>query len=598
MRNRFHKVDYCVVGGGLAGMCAAISAARGGIKVAIIQDRPVFGGNASSEIRMWICGAGGKDNRETGIIEELQLENRYRNQRSNYSLWDSILYEKIRFEPNITMLLNCSCNDIEMDGMRIKAVKAWQLTTETWHTVEAKLFADCSGDSILAPLSGAEFRHGREAKHEYNEGIAPEKADHKTMGQSCLIQARETDSAQTFVPPKWANRYTSCDEFPFREHSISETQNFWWLEIGGEKDTVHDTEEIRDELLRIAYGVWDHIKNHCDNEDKAVNWELDWVGVLPGKRESRRYIGDYVLNQNDVTNEGRFDDLISFGGWPMDDHHPAGFHYEGEPTTFHPAPSPFGIPYRCLYSRNIENLFCAGRNISVTHAAMSSTRVMATCATLGQAVGTAAVIAVRDDLTPRGVYMKKISQLQNMLQEDDCYLPWRKRRIPELSINAQLTASDGEPAALRNGIDRSLDGEDNGWFAKKGDWLEYRFAESTQIMQARIVFDSDLNRLIRTKKLDPKQVHGNNDPAAIASREMRCCYRLNQERKTIPECMTKSFRLEAEGENGQWQVIFHEQNNYQRLIKIPLDIKTIAVRLILEETWGAKRCHIFAWDLK
>ena len=155
-----------------------------------------------------------------------------------------------------------------------------------------------------------------------------------------------------------------------------------------------------------------------------------------------------------------------------------------------------------------------------------------------------------------------------------------------------MTASDGEPAALRNGIDRSLDGEDNGWFAKKGDSLEYRFAESTQIMQARIVFDSDLNRLIRTKKLDPKQVHGNNDPAAIASREMRCCYRLNQERKTIPECMTRSFRLEAEGENGQWQVIFHEQNNYQRLIKIPLDIKTIAVRLILEGEIEEKGVYI------
>ncbi len=174
MKHKNQKIDFCVVGGGLAGMCAAIAAARRGIKVALIQDRPVFGGNASSEIRMWICGACGRDSRETGIIEELQLENRYRNPRSNYSIWDSVLYEKVRFEPNITMLLNCSANDVEMEGQRIKAVKAWQLTTETWHRVEATLFSDCSGDSILAPLTGAEFRVGREARHEFDEDVAPE----------------------------------------------------------------------------------------------------------------------------------------------------------------------------------------------------------------------------------------------------------------------------------------------------------------------------------------------------------------------------------------------------------------------------------------
>ena len=155
MREETHHVDFCVVGGGMAGMCAAIAAARRGARVALMQDRPVLGGNASSEVRMWVCGAHGKNNRETGIVEEIVLENFYRNPTANYSVWDSVLFEKARLEPNITLLLNCACCAVEMDGLRIRSVKGYQFTAETWHTVEAKVFADCSGDSVLAPLSGA-----------------------------------------------------------------------------------------------------------------------------------------------------------------------------------------------------------------------------------------------------------------------------------------------------------------------------------------------------------------------------------------------------------------------------------------------------------
>jgi hypothetical protein len=430
MKEITHKTDLCVVGGGLAGMSAAISAARRGAKVVLMQDRPVLGGNASSEVRMWISGAGahGENNLETGIVEEIELENLYRNPNTSYSIWDSILYEKVKYQDNITLLLNCSCNSATMDGNRIKSVRGWQLTTETWHTVEAKLFADCSGDSILAPLTGAEYRVGREASSEFNESIQPKQADKKTMGMSCLIQARETDRPQTYIPPKWAYKYPTEEDLPHRGHDIkSWSSNFWWIELGGEQDSIHDTEEIRDELLKVAFGVWDHIKNYGDHG--AENWVLDWVGFLPGKRESRRYVGDYIMNQNDVEAEGRFDDLVAYGGWSMDDHHPGGMNYPGVPTIFHPAPCPFGIPYRSLYSKNIDNLYFAGRNISVTHAALSATRVMATCATLGQAVGTAAAIAVRDDLSPRGVYENRIKELQQMLMDDDCYLPWHKREI-------------------------------------------------------------------------------------------------------------------------------------------------------------------------
>lgn len=594
-----HKVDFCVVGGGLSGICAAIAAARHGLKVAIIQDRPVFGGNASSEIRMWICGAQGQDNKETGIIEELMLENRYRNPDCNYSIWDSILYEKVRFEPNITtMLLNCTCNDIEMDGKSIKAVKGWQMSSQLWHVVRADYFADCSGDSILAPLTGAEYRVGREARSCHNESIGAEIADKKTMGSSCLIQARQTTKPQRFVAPKWAHKYKDCSCFEHRTHNLSETQNFWWLEIGGQMDTIKDAEAIRDELLKMAYGVWDHIKNYCKDKDKAANWIIDWVGMLPGKRESRRYVGDYILTQKDILNEGRFDDIIAYGGWPMDDHHPDGFNHKDDPTKFYKAPSPYGIPYRCLYSKNIDNLFFAGRNISVTHTAISSTRVMATCALLGQAIGTACSIASNEKVTPREVYKNgHIEKVKDILMNDDCYLPWNVRKISSLSSGAKLTASNGNPETLRNGIERAFGRNENSWNGMNGDWIEYSFKNQTDINGVRIVFDSNLNRMIRKQKLSGKQVNGDGDPAAVATREMMCCYPLETEPKTVPETLVKAFRIEAKDINGNWNVVYSEKNNYQRLIKADLKVETSAIRLIPESTWGSEKVKIFSWEI-
>ncbi|MGC9523781.1 MAG: FAD-dependent oxidoreductase [Anaerolineae bacterium] len=573
MRHLTHNVDLCVVGGGLSGMCAAIAAARHGARVALMQDRPVLGGNASSEVRMHVCGAHGANNRETGIIEEIALENRYRNPLRNYSIWDSVLYEKVRFEPNITLLLNCSCNGLTMDGDRIASVKGWQLTTESWHTVEAELFADCSGDSILAPLSGAPFRVGREARSEFDEDIEPEEGDRKTMGMSCLIQARETGRPQPFTPPAWANVYETCDDLPNRAHDILDT-NFWWIELGGEQDSIHDTEEIRDELLKIAFGVWDHIKNRGDHG--AENWVLDWVGFLPGKRESRRYEGDVIVTQNDVRAEGKFDDLVAYGGWTMDDHHPGGMSWSGEPTIFHPAPSPFGIPYRALYSRSIENLFCAGRNISVTHAALSATRVMATCAVLGQAAGTAAAIALREGTTPRGVYEGHIDELKQTLMDDDCYLPWNKREVPQLTRSATLQASSGDPEPLRNGADRPVGDDDNGWHGSVGDWVTYRFDAPYAVRRLRFVFDSDLDR---REKNQPSYYARDVQPVGV------------------PETIVRAFRVEALNADDQWVPLTRIDNNYQRLVRLNVDVTTSAIRFVPERTWGAESVHVFAWDV-
>jgi hypothetical protein len=573
MKELFHKADMCVIGGGLAGLSAALAAARHGLKVVLMHDRPVLGGNASSEIRMWPSGARGDNNRETGIIEEILLENYYLNPFSNYSIWDSILYSKARYQEGLTLLLNCSCNNLEMQGNRIRSVKGWQLTTETWHKVDAEIFADCSGDSILAPLSGAEFRIGRESCEEFHEDIEPSVADKNTMGLSCLIQARETNSPQKFIPPQWVYKYDTDDYLHNRPHRIDET-NYWWMEVGGVNDSIGDTEKIRDELLKIAFGVWDHIKNHGDHN--ADYWVLDWIGFLPGKRESRRYVGDYILTQNDIRSEGRFEDLAAYGGWPMDDHNPLGFDFPGEPTVFHLAPSPYGIPYRCLYSRNIENLMFAGRNISVTHAALSSTRVMRTCSIVGQAVGTASYIAVKKQTSPRGVCKKYMGELQNMLMEDDCYLPWRTRLISDLSKKAVLTASQGDPEPLRNGIDRPVGSNDNGWEGELNSWIQYSFERPQSLKYVRLIFDSDHNR------------------KNMAS---RCCYPVNMEPYNVPKTIIKQFKIETQKEHDKWETVFIENNNYQRFLCIPIDVCAKAIRFIPQATWGAKKAHIFSFEV-
>ena len=576
-----HKADICVIGGGLAGMCAAIAAARRGSRVILVHDRPVFGGNCSSEIRMWPLGAGGINRRETGIFEELVLNNMYRNPTRNYPIWDSVLFEAVRFQPRLESLLNCTVNDIEMsDDTHIKAVYGWQMTTYQTHYIEADIFIDCSGDSILAELSGAEYRHGREAREVYGEAAAPETADRKTMGNSCLLQARETTEPVKFIPPDWARKIPDDENLKTRNHMPDSYRgnNFWWLELGGNRDTIEDAEEIRDDLLSLSFGVWDHIKNY--GEHNAENWELDWAGFLPGKRESRRYIGDHILTQCEVQQGGKFEDIIAYGGWQIDDHPPMGFDHKGEPTKYYPCPSPFGIPYGCLYSVNIDNLMFAGRNISATHAAMAASRVMATCAMLGQAAGTAAYVAVKNGITPREVN-NYISELQQCLMEDDCWLPGLCRKVSDACLSAELTAECENTDNLRNGIDRPTDeAGDNGCFVPLNSDITYTLKANTYIENVHIVFDSDLNR--ETVKGGIPIV---KDCPTICNRP------LDLKGFSFPETVTNVFELIAVGE-----IIYSTDCNHQRFVKIK--VKRTVKRLILRPiaTFGAEKAHIFSFD--
>jgi hypothetical protein len=580
IKKELHEVDVCVVGGGLAGLCAALAAARHGARTLLMHERPVLGGNASSEIRMHICGAdrhGALPNlRESGILEELRLENARRNPTQSYSVWDAILYEKARFQPGLTLLLNCTCQEAEMEGQHIVSVTGWQMTTETYHTVRANLFIDCSGDAILAPLTGAEFRMGREGRYEFDESLAPEKPDSQTMGMTCLFEAREYETPQPFEPPSWAYVFPHDEDLPYgAEGHHWWRYGYWWIELGGDQHSIYDTEALRDELLKIVFGVWDHIKNRGDHE--ADNWALEWIGFLPGKRESRRYIGDYVLSQRDIEAGGPFPDVVAYGGWPMDVHHPAGFRAVrlGSPVTiFHPTPSPYGIPLRALYSRNIDNLFFAGRCASCTHIAMSSTRVMGTACSMGQAVGTAAALAVRDGLSPREVGWQRIYELQQTLLRDDCYLPGIRQMFGPLTQAARLISSRGDPEPLRDGINRPVDTDSHCWPCAPGDWVAYLLSNAAQIEEVTVIVDSALDRLLT-------QDHDKPQPGQLF---------------TVPPVMPKSFHLDVLM-CGQWVPYCEVRGNYQRLVRLPLRKMVEGVRFVLDETWGSDMTRLYAFYL-
>lgn len=577
------EVDVCIVGGGLAGVAAGLAAARRGATVAIVQDRPVLGGNASSEVQVHIGGAdrhnGIPHMRETGILEELRLANCYANPTGSWSVWDLVVYDTVRRQENLEAFLNCSVLDAQMDGARIVSVTGWQTTTQTWVTVRAKLFVDASGDSILAPLTGAEFRYGRESREEFGESFAPPEADDKTMGMTCYFAAREYDAPKPFRPPEWIEHFARCDELPFgkgKEGHPSLTRGYWWIELGGIDDSIHDTETIRDDLLPLTLGVFDHIKN-SGRHPASANLGLEWVQFLPGKRESRRLVGDHILTQGDLEAGGRFEDMVAYGGWTMDDHHWAGTRCvkHGEPATiWHECPSPYGIPYRCLYSKNVENLFMAGRNISATHIANSSTRVMGTCAAIGQAVGTAAALAAARGIDPRGV-ARYIDVVQEHLLEDDCYLPWTPRTYPAPTTAAGLAASSGDPEPVRDGIVRQVGADPHCWTASPGEWIAYRFEEPTEVGAAELVLDSGMDELITLTWM-----HGRTPM-------MR-----------MPAASVKRFRLEARTGSGDWEPVAVVEENHARHLRVPVGRTLTELRFVLDETWGAEASRVYGFSLR
>lgn len=496
------KYEFVIVGGGMSGVCAAIAAARLGIETALIHNRPVLGGNASSEIRMHICGAssyyGKKNVRETGIIEEILLENKRRNPTHSYPVFDSILWEKVHYQEKLTLYLNTHMTSVISLENKIQSILAEQMTTGITYEISGDMFLDSTGDGTLGFLAGAEYMTGMEAKATFGEEHAPETGKPYVMGSTLMFKAKKVEDKVPFVKPFWANSYTE-EDLALRDHS-SIHSGYWWIELGGvTEDTIRDGEIIRDKLLKAVYGVWDHIKNSGNHD--ADYLDLEWVGFLPCKRESRRLVGDYVLIEEDCMQEKRFEDAIAYGGWPLDVHTPGGLEAnEEEPTVYLRMKEVYTIPYRCLYSRNIENLFLGGRIISCSHLAFASTRIMGTCSVVGQAVGTAAAYAIKKKINPREV-QNHIKELQQELLKNDCYIPGIiNQDAADLARQARVTADsyyEGyEPENVVNGFARPVGERSNSWRADIGEAISLNFDRTQKIKEIRLTFDSNLSEEI------------------------------------------------------------------------------------------------------
>lgn len=526
------EYDVVVIGGGMSGICAALAAARHGARTALVHDRHVLGGNASSEIRMHICGASENlakpDLEESGILHEIMLDNKSRNDYYNFSIWDMVLFSTVKRQKNLTVYLSTAMESCEMgEGSTIRSIDAYQLTTETHWKISGKVFIDCTGNATLGYYAGAEFRTGSEGRDEFGEPDAPGQPNKERMGNTLLFKAVDRGHPVAFKKPDFARTFTE-EELKYRTHSAvhgaqikgevdkayvrmtsfstsSVDYGYWWIELPGETDDIIDEyEQIRDELVSCIYGIWDHLKNGGDHG--AENYDLEWVGMLPGSREGRRLIGDYILNENDILSNRQFEDAVAYGGWPMDIHTAKGLYdFDELPSRVISFDGAYTIPYRSYYSKNISNLMMAGRDISASKMAMGSTRVMGTCAVGGQAVGTAAALCIKYDCDPRGA-QEHMRELQQMLLKDDAYIPGIWNEDPkDLARRAKVTATSARegcpPENVINGISRDEDGHRNLWISGKGrtegEMLTLHLADRQPVSEVHLTFDSNFHYPIK-----------------------------------------------------------------------------------------------------
>ena len=464
-----HQVDLCVVGGGISGLCAAIAAARRGLKVALVQNRSVLGGNASSEIRQHIGGAAFAghyaDAREGGIVDELWSALRAKSingSLNDYAESSTVFLEKCMPETNLAIFLNVNIEETRVNGDRIVAVEGLQSTTGIRHTFEAKQFADCSGDAVVAYQAGASFRRGQEGKAEFGESLAPDEATLFTMGNTILFQTEKMDKPVPYERPDWVPDLSKLECYwTLNEPKAAMEHGCWLFEYGGQLDTIADADKIQFELLKIVYAAWADLKRRP--ECGMQNHRLSFLSALPGKRESRRIVGDHVLTEQDIVQTRRFEDDVAYAGWALDLHPPGGFYGKQRPTTFHFFPEIHSIPLRCLYSKDLKNLWMAGRNVSATHVALGGLRLMASCGLMGEAVGIAAAVSHNTNLFDcRATARNQVKAVQQEILRGGGFIPGICSSDPnDAAPSASMTASSeavlatGEPevwTAIGDGI--------------------------------------------------------------------------------------------------------------------------------------------------
>ncbi len=519
---KFLQEDYEVVvcGGGLAGFCAAVASARKGAKTCLIHDRPVFGGNSSSEIRVTTHGSAAFHaySRETGIVSELLIEERANNHEDinengwTNSVWDMTMYDMAMNTPNLTFHVNTTVQDVNMlDEKTIQSVVCRVANAETEITISGKTFIDCTGDGVIADLAGCEWRLGTEARSEFNEPHATEEETKDVMGSSIHFKAVNMGRPVPYKAPDWIFKYEDASFF-YKQgrplfntgHSERYRGGYWWIEIGVPWDTIYQAEDIRHELTRHTLGVWDYIKNR-DPEMKKVleNYALDWIGQVPGKRESRRIMGQYLMTEHDPLNKTSFPDEVAYGGWNVDLHTAGGLLApSSEPAAMEGYKTvsdfqrktlcgPYSIPLRMLIAKDVNNLMMAGRNVSATHAALGTVRVIGTTAIMGQAVGTAAAIGLKQGIAVHDLYKDAITDIQQALLRDGCFLLEHKNEDPlDIARAASVTASS---SAKIVGVGPDTVGYHQGlstWKSQKQasltDALEYRRGQWIAVNSDRI----------------------------------------------------------------------------------------------------------------
>ncbi len=406
--------DLVVVGGGIAGTCTSISAARLGLQVALIQNRPILGGNNSSDVRVHL---GGEINFPPypalgNIVKELDSGKRGNAQpAANYN--DQRKLRVVGAEKNIHLFLNMHVFKVEKQGDEISVVIAKHIRNGKELRFAAQLFADCTGDGNVGYLAGAEYRMGREGRGQTGESLAPQEPDKMTLGASVQWYSVKTAKPTRFPDCPWALQFTeeSC------QHT---TRGDWDWEMGLHRDQITEFEYIRDHAFRAIYGNWAFQKNKSRDKAKYADRKLEWVAYIGGKRESRRLLGDVILQQQDIQQQKQFPDAFVTTTWTIDLHYPDPKntkHFPGEEfrsIAKFTRIDPYPIPYRCLYSRNIENLMMAGRCISVTHVALGTVRVMRTCGMMGEVVGMAASLCKKHNTNPRGVYQHHLAELKQL----------------------------------------------------------------------------------------------------------------------------------------------------------------------------------------
>ncbi len=562
------QYDVVVVGGGIAGTLAAVAAAREGARTVLIQNRSMLGGNASLEILVPPVGVVQTklekeykkyDVRETGLVEEIAA---YGNQRyfTDGKLYPSRLLRLVESEPNLDLFLHTHATGVEMENeTNIASVTCISLPEGQRLRFSGKLFIDCTGNGIIGVKAGAAYMYGRESQAMYHETKAPEEADTTTLPSSLKYWYEPQETLQPFESPSWIYSFPKCSDFGTGRHpKIGPIDTQWVIELGGTEKTYANAEAVRDDLFRLIYGIWDHLKNHCTEwKEEAADEKLVWVGHVVGMRESYRLKGDYVMSERDVTEQPLLEDRVAYGGWGLDDHPSLGF-FDQERLNNHTHRGVLhSIPYRSLYSENIDNLMMAGRDISVTHVALTATRVMLTCGVIGQATGTAAGMAIMENTSPRGIYQAHVDQLQQKLLKQGAYLIELPNQDPDdLALMASVKASSElSPASeVTNGYARArlptafphAELRLNAWVpdttAKGPHWLALHWAMPQSFNVVHVVFQ---NR---------------------------------------GELAPKKFRLEQMS-NGKWETLRVVDNAeaFRRLVLPVGEINTSGLRVVLEE---------------